>query len=206
VPRLLAFTDPHGSLVAARRILDLARRERPRAILCAGDYSDFGRRFDGFWTMLAELGQDVYFVNGNHEDEATERAVLRSYPYLRPLEGRILPMEGWQLGGLHASVEYWPGGRLDPDDVEAALLELGAPDPALPFVLVSHYPPFGSPIAGLRHPTPDSGGSLLVRELVRRLRPAVVVSGHYHQDFGQLGDFEGVRVLNPGPEGRIFEV
>lgn len=203
--RLLAFTDPHGSLVAAQRILELARREKPDLIICTGDYSEFGMRFDGFFAVLADLGREILYVNGNHEDGATDKRVRASYPFLRSVEGQVLSQAGLRLAGLPATPEFWPGSRLDTDRLEQTLLELSlAPPGPGPLVVLSHYPPQGSAIAGMRYLTPDSGGSLLVRPIVERLKPALVISGHYHQDFGREAEFQGMRLVNPGPEGRII--
>lgn len=205
--RLLAFTDPHGSLVAAHQIVALARREQPDLIVCAGDYSEFGTHFDGFFSLLRELGREILYVNGNHEDESTDTRVRASYPFLRPLEGKVLELAGLRLAGLPATTEFWPGAGLDQDRLEQTLLELSlAPPGPGPLVVLSHFPPQGSPLTGTRFLTPDSGGSPLVRRIVERLKPALVISGHYHQDFGREADFLGGRLVNPGPEGRIITV
>jgi Icc-related predicted phosphoesterase len=81
-----------------------------------------------------------------------------------------------------------------------------AGDRKKPLVLLTHYPPSGTRVSGVSVLTLDSGGSRLVRRIVEALRPALVVCGHYHQDFGKEAHVGETRIVNPGPGGRILEV
>lgn len=83
--RLLAFTDTHGALPAAEAIVSLAAREKPDAIVSAGDLAFCGGGYDAFMTRIASLERPVYFVPGNHEPPDEVRAMQTKFPYLRDL-------------------------------------------------------------------------------------------------------------------------
>jgi Icc-related predicted phosphoesterase len=203
--RILAFTDPHGSLESASAILELAQREQPEHVVCAGDFSYFGTRFDGFLTRLRELGKVVYYVNGNHETEATTREMECWFPFMQNVEYQVVDGESFRIGGLPATGEYWPGGRADEGAVHSATAMLKNPG-GLPFILLSHYPPWMSAIAGYSAMTPDSGGSRTVLRILDALKPTLVICGHYHQDFGKEDRIGPIRLVNPGPNGKIIEI
>jgi Icc-related predicted phosphoesterase len=205
VTRILAFTDPHGELRSAAAILDLARRERPDLILCPGDFTYFGTRYDGFLTRLKELAQDVLYVNGNHEDASTPEKIQVWYPFMRNVEDKIVESSTVRVAGLPATGEYWPGERFDEDALNSALALLSTKG-SKPLILLSHYPPTRTAVSGTTYLTPDSGGSALVRKIVETLRPALFLCGHYHQDFGKEDKLGPTRLVNPGPDGKILEV
>ena len=203
--RLLAFTDPHGDLDSAAAIVELARKGRPNVVLCAGDFSYFGTRFEGFLTRLRELGSEVLYVSGNHETEATAREVECWYPFMRNVEYQVVERAGARIGGLPASGEFWPGESEDEGAIGSATSMLG-PSTGKPLILLSHYPPWRSAISGLSAITPDSGGNKTVLRILEALKPDLAVCGHYHQDFGREGRLGHTRLVNPGPSGKIIDL
>jgi Icc-related predicted phosphoesterase len=203
---ILAFTDPHGDVEDARRILDLASRERPDMIVCAGDFSLFGNNWRAFLEALRGLERKVYVVGGNHEADGLMYALAQEYPYLVDVAFTTLEENGILVGGLPGyDRDFWPSKKQDPDVVAMARDIWGKGLRAKPFVFLSHYPPAGA-VDGLAIPTPDAGGSATVAAIVRALEPDLVVTGHYHQDFGNMGWVGDVRVVNPGPSGAVLPV
>lgn len=206
VARILAFTDPHGERPAARAILELARREKPDLVLCAGDISVFGNGHEPFLRDLGDLGQDVLFVPGNHESPDDARQMELRFPFMKDVTFKTVEAAGVRIAGLTgADRAFWPGGRADAGMVSNAEILWGALDRAKPLVLMSHYPPFRTAISGVTYLTPDSGGSMTVRRIVEKLEPALFISGHYHQDFGKEDRLGPTRLVNPGPNGMILE-
>jgi len=203
--KILAFTDPHGSMASALKILALADLEQPDLVICAGDFSYFGSRFDGFLTKLRELGQDILYVDGNHETEETSGNLQIWYPYMRNVEYRIVEASAVRIAGLPATGEYWPGEQVDMAAVQTATSLLGTQSKK-PLVLLSHYPPTKTAISGTTCVTPDSGGSALVRQIVEALRPSLFFCGHYHQDFGKEDRLGTSRLINPCPDGQLIEI
>jgi Icc-related predicted phosphoesterase len=117
---------------------------------------------------------------------------------------RLVEAAGIRLLGLPDGELYRPSGKSNATAVARAAKLAGSGDFAKPLVLVGHYPPWRSSISGLRHLTPDSGGSATVGAILEVLRPALMITGHYHQDFGQEDRMSGCRTVNPGPTGAIL--
>lgn len=204
--RILAFTDPHGEKKALREILALAESGKPDLIVCSGDVSFFGRDCDAFLRDLGVLGRAVYFVPGNHETPSVAKELVFFFPYLKDVSFRLVEEAGVRLTGLPGTDPFWPGGRPN-DGLSSKAVGVGeSGDRTKPLVLLTHYPPSGTKVSGTSVTTPDSGGSRLVRLIVESLQPALVVCGHYHQDFGKEAHVGATRILNPGPGGRIVEV
>jgi Icc-related predicted phosphoesterase len=204
--RILAFTDPHGEARALEGILRLAHQSPPDLIICAGDISLCGRGYESFVSGLAKLGQPVYFVTGNHDVPPVGADIAARFPYMRDIGDRLVEVAGLRLLGLADCQAYLPGGTADPA-LLAKVLGLEAPsDRAKPLVLVGHYPPWKSAIAGIRFLTAESGGSRLVLSIVEALQPKVMITGHYHQDFGREDRLGPTRLVNPGPAGSLFDL
>lgn len=119
---------------------------------------------------------------------------------------RLVETAGVRLTGIPGTDVFWLGAR--PDEGLRAKA-VGAGDScgrAKPVILLTHYPPSGTEVSGTSVITSDSGGSRLVRQIVETLKPALVVCGHYHQDFGKEARIGPTLVVNPGPGGRIIEL
>ena len=204
--RILTFTDPHGHLEAYQNIKRLVEGEKPDLMICGGDFSNFGEDYDLLLRGLGGLGRQVYFVPGNHETPSCTKSLEFQFSYLRNLSFRLIEVEGMRLVGLPGSDAFWPGARPD-EGLRAKAIALGSSgDRGKPLVLVSHYPPTGTNVSGTSVVTPDSGGSRLVRQIVEALKPALLICGHYHQDFGKEAHVGGTWIVNPGAGGKILEL
>jgi Icc-related predicted phosphoesterase len=206
VVRILAFTDPHGEKKALREILVLAESGKPDLIVCSGDVSFFGKECDTFLRDLGVLRRTVYFVPGNHETPSVAKELTTFYPYLKDVSFQLLEVAGVRLTGVPGSDAFWPGANPIAGLFSKAAGVGQSGDRTKPLVLLSHYPPSGTAVSGTSVITPDSGGSRLVWNIVDALHPALVVCGHYHQDFGKEDRMGTSRIVNPGPGGRILEV
>jgi len=199
--KVLAFTDPHGDVQDARTLVDLAIRERPDLIVCAGDFSLFGNNWRGLFETLCLLGRRVLLVGGNHDSDGLMATVTHEYPFLVDVAYQTVEERGVLVGGVPGyDRDFWPSRKADDDMVALARELWGRRDPPKPFVFLTHYPPAGA-VDGLSRPTPDSGGSATVAAIIRAIQPDLVVTGHYHQDFGSWERLGNVWVVNPGPSG-----
>lgn len=204
--RILAFTDPHGEKKALCEILALAESGKPDLVVCSGDVSFFGGECDAFLRDLAVLRRAVYFIPGNHETPSVAKELETFFPYLKDISFRLLEVASVRLTGLPGSDAFWPGARPD-EGLHSKAVGVGeSGDRTKPLVLLTHYPPSGTKVSGTTIMTPDSGGSRLVRKIVETLRPALVVCGHYHQDFGKEAHIGATWIVNPGPGGRILDL
>lgn len=204
--KVLAFTDPHGDVRDARNVVEMAIREHPDLIVCAGDFSLFGNNWRGLFKVLSGMRRKVHVIGGNHESDGLMHALIVEYPFLVDVAYATFEENGILVAGIPGyDRDFWPSKKPDDDVVAMANNLWRQRSGSKPFVFLTHYPPTGA-VDGLSVPTPDAGGSATVAAIVRAIQPDLVVAGHYHQDFGTCGLIGGVSVVNPGPSGYIFHV
>ncbi|MFC1649061.1 metallophosphoesterase, partial [Nanoarchaeota archaeon] len=68
---------------------------------------------------------------------------------------------------------------------------------------IIHGPPYNTTVDEIME---DHVGNLTMREFIEEAKPDVVVCGHLHENFGRYDVLGETYVVNPGPEGKIFEV
>lgn len=204
--KVLAFTDPHGDVRNAVNVVRMAAKERPDVVVCAGDFSFLGNNWRGLIRELSRMGRKIHLVGGNHEADGLMRSLVSEYPFLVDVAYTTAEENGVLVGGVPGyDRDFWPSKRTD-DGAVAMIRDIwGARDRSKPFIFLTHYPPSGA-VDGLSAPTPDAGGSATVASAVRAIEPDLVVTGHYHQDFGSWGRIGRVWIVNPGPSGHILTV
>jgi uncharacterized protein len=204
--KVLAFTDPHGDTEDAKVLVDLIRREHPDMIVCAGDFSLFGNNYRAFFDIFAQAGRRIYLIGGNHEADATMLNLSKRWPFVVDVAYTVAEDHGILVGGIPGyDRDFWPSKKADEDAVVLARDVWRNRDRSKPFIFLTHYPPAGA-VDGLSAPTPDAGGSETVRAIIRAIEPDLVVTGHYHQEFGSWGQVGSTWVVNPGPRGHMLRV
>lgn len=226
--KLVAFTDHHGSVEATANVVRLAEGEKADLIVCAGDFSEFGHHWEKSWMILAKSWVPLFFIGGNHEDKHVTRQAEVIHPKAKWIGWWATPkVETFIVWEEHEKVQFAgiDGAHdLDPhygDDTDLfptyEKILRDALDPALPLVIVTHYPPSGTKCSGSQYD--DSGailvpvaenlyavGSPLVRKIIETFNPVLVLTGHFHNRFGNEDRIGPTRILNPGPTGKLIEV
>ena len=209
MPRLLAFTDPHGEIEAVRAIVKLAAVEKPDLIVCSGDLTLFGHRHALFFRTLATLKQPIYFIPGNHDDQTTTAKISKEWPFMIDVSWRVVEAAGFLITGVPGNdLSFWPGrSRGEDDAVKTVQHIVHLNRSGKPLIFLAHYPPSEcEEVDGSIESTPDAGGSSAVRSITEKLSPALVVSGHYHACFNQADRLGITPIVNPGPRGTIVEL
>ena len=207
--RLLAFTDPHGEIDAARAVAKLDQLEKPDLIVCSGDLTFFGHRHALFFQTLSSIGKPIYFIPGNHEDAKTAAEIAKEWPFMIDVSWRVVEEVDLLITGVPGNdLAFWPGrSKGEEDAVEIMRNIVQIQNGADRLVFLAHYPPTGCQMVdGSRNPTPDAGGSATVRKITEKIHPSLVVTGHYHSCFNCEDRLDGIRILNPGPTGKILEL
>ncbi|MGZ9809495.1 metallophosphoesterase family protein [Pseudoroseicyclus sp. H15] len=186
--KVLAASDLHGDLAAARAIVEAA----PKAdlVLIAGDLAHAEDGLGPIMEVLAPLGDKALLVPGNAETLDD----LRAATSLTVLHGEEIERAGLIVVGLGGAVP--PLGLAGSWDVsEAEAEQLLAPYDTCD-ILLTHAPPKGvadSPSAG------GHVGSDALHEAVERMQPGLMAFGHVHDCWGQEGTIGTSLCRNLGP-------
>ena len=187
--KLLVITDLHQNASAVEWINKLADEYDVRAILFLGDVTDMGTCEDGR-KILTGFKRETYFIPGNCDPESISRD---NADIIKDVHGKAFEIDGIRfaaLGGSNPTIFDTPC-ELQEDDITKRLEAISSEG----MILMTHAPSYG--ILD-RIPNGMSVGSTAIREIVRKYRPIVALSGHIHEDIG-MQTVEGTLFINPGP-------
>ncbi len=186
--RYLVLSDVHCREWVAESARELMKQHSLEEVVLLGDITHFGppQFAEDF---VKALGKRCYAVPGNCDPLGTVAFLERCCV---SLHGRKVLVDGrpWSgFGGSNPTIFKTPF-EMPEEEIERHLSPFMEPG----MVLVLHCPPYGT------LDTPFSGkhvGSTAVRDLIERIKPSVVLSGHIHEDRGVVRK-DGVWYMNPG--------
>ncbi len=198
--RILAFSDIHRDLAAARRLIELSRQAD--VVVGAGDYATVRRGLESVIKVLSEIERPTVLVCGNSEDERELGKACRNWSSAHVLHGDGVEIDGVPFFGIGGAVPVTPFGSwsYDLSEQEAEALLRDCPTDG---VLVSHSPPKGLLDTSS---TGASLGSLAVLRTIEAKQPRLVVCGHIHESSGKQLEFGRTVVLNAGPGGMLWDL
>ncbi len=216
--KLLAFSDLHCDLDAARSLVERAQQEDFDLVVGAGDFASVHEGLGDTIDALAGL-EDPLLVPGNNETEEAlreaaagiEAIVLHGESVAVATTGDRVPgepgepeggVEQISVFGLGAGIPTTPWDwSFDLSDEEAAARLAECPDGI--DLMVLHSPPLGHcDLSGAG----DHLGSEAIRDAIEAKQPKVAVCGHIHESWGAESTIGETRVFNLGPGGRVIEV
>lgn len=194
--RLVAFTDPHSSIVHMRSVEKLVKKHSPDAVVCAGDLTVFEQHVEEVIKWFGTLPVPVFLVHGNHEEESIIRKLCSFHENVTFLHKKIIPFKGFTFLG-------WGSGGFS--FTEPAFEQWAKTIPALHNgILVTHQPAFGTKldVVERRH----VGSKSFKAFLEQRNDIVLNISGHIHECFGKTDAVGKSRLVNPGPSGKVVDV
>lgn len=192
--KILAFSDLHGSKAALKRLLDKA--EGVDALVCAGDFTQFGEGATKVMTGLQRVKRPVFAIHGNHEVPAFIQDLAKKFPFLRPIHKRVQVFQGVAFFGFG-------GGGFAKVEPELERILKVFKRPKGPLVFVTHAPPFGTRLDSLPG---GHRGCQSSRAFIERFKPVLAISGHFHETASRRDAVGGTILINPGPEGKILRI
>jgi uncharacterized protein len=198
--KLLLFSDLHVDLVAAKRIVEIARHVD--VVIGAGDFGNVRRDLQRCIDALNTIDRPTVLVAGNNESTDELIAACIIWPSAHVLHGTSVTIDAVTFFGIGGGIPVTPFGSWSYDFTEDETRDLVAKCPPK-CVLVSHSPPHGAVDLSSRG---QHLGSIAVREAVERLSPLLVVCGHIHGSAGQVSQIGETPVVNAGPEGMSWHL
>lgn len=204
--KLYAFTDIHGNTKALQAVKAAISAKGADLAACTGDLTVFEHDTHPLLSRVNLLRVPVLMIHGNHEREERFKKACAQYPRLTFLHQEAFMQGGWTFlgyggGGFEARYPDFE------DWLKSPLLK------AVDWrrtVLLTHAPPYGTALdnVGDGDATDEAWhvGSKTLRDLIKKRQPRLVLCGHIHEGFGKEERIGGTLVVNPGPNGKLFDL
>jgi Icc-related predicted phosphoesterase len=196
--KVLAFVDLHGWFDILDKIHEKVVKENVDIVLCAGDMSVFGRDLKLIMDRMSELDVPVLVIHGNHEEPSEVEKFCNQHENLHFIHQGAFKLDNFVFFG------YGGGGFSKRDNTFARISkkveeDLGEDDK---LIVMLHGPPFGTKVdlVGDNHT-----GNEDYSDFIKRAQPELVICGHLHENERKQDKIGESKVVNPGPEGKIFQ-
>lgn len=196
--KFLTFTDVHEDRKYLQELVKRASKPDIDFVICAGDFSTFGRGMEVVLKSFNDLGKKLYLIPGNHEEHLELDETLQDYPYCIFLHHQAVKIDDYIFLG------YGGGGFAQEDAAfRKVSREWYGKYNGKKIVLVTHMPPFGNKTDFLNK---NHVGSKDYRKFIERIKPKLVICGHLHETVGEVDKIGETKVVNPGWNGMVIEL
>jgi Icc-related predicted phosphoesterase/predicted nucleotidyltransferase len=189
--RALEEAGPQWILSPAREYVALSQRARRHMLRT---YERLEATLRGF------PDKRIFAVSGNYDMDLQRTPMAE-----RDLHARCIEVEGLRAAG-YGRVEMHTPSVPDhlqlPSSPDAITMDISTLREFRPDILLLHHPPYGHLD---RTPGKGHSGATILRDLVDEVRPIVVLSGHFHEDWGAECK-DGTFFFNPSNFGRVVGV
>jgi Icc-related predicted phosphoesterase len=198
--KLLAFSDLHRDINAARTIVDASANAD--VVIGAGDFATRSFGLHDTFDVLVHCQAPLILVHGNHDDAGELARLCQSQPDIHYLHGQSANIAGTLFFGFGGDTHPDGGTSKNHSISEAEAAHLLAPCPSNA-ILVTHTPPYGT--ADL-YKDGTHGGSTAVRDAITSKQPHLTLCGHIHNAWGTEGNIGAAKICNLGPAPVWFEL
>lgn len=170
--------------------------------LHAGDiYNLYRRTYRSEWS-----NKNFYIVKGNHDGDDYLNLFKENN-----ITNTVLKLDKYWIVGIGWAGQTYQEQYMIPtnfglskickDVLEKCLQNFKDGDRS---ILITHYPPLIDGVLTLHRPE----GLLFdcVRSVIDAIKPDLVVTGHTHDNFGKIIDYNGSSIVFPGPSGMLVEI
>ncbi len=200
--KFLAFVDTHGDNDALKKLFIKAKQTD--IILCAGDLTIFENNLEKYMRKLDSIGKPVLIIPGNHESTASLSLVASDTKNVKLIHKSFYLFNdfiffGWGGGGFALNEPDFDKAASQFSDSWNAQEKKDGKNYKL--ILVTHAPPYGTKLDDLG----EHIGCRNILNFIKKFQPVLAVSGHIHETAGAKDKIGSSIVVNPGPEGMLFE-
>ncbi len=200
--KLFVFTDIHASRSGLEKLRINIDKHKPDLLICAGDISIFENGLEYTIKKLGDLGTRCLLIHGNHEDETLTQGLCRREKSLV-----FIHRQAYYVGDT-LFLGFGGGGfsQVDSDFDEFIGSVEDKIGRAADIVLVVHQPIHNTKTDQLY--SGSHVGNKSYRKFIQKYSKKIrlVVCGHIHDSFGTEDEVGGVKIVNPGPDGKFISI
>ena len=196
--KFLAFSDVHEQKKFILELVERAKKPDIDFVICAGDFSSFGRGMKYVLRLFSELGKIMYVIPGNHEEGDEFESIVAGYPHCVSVHQKAVKVWDYILCGHGGS-----GFTMEDAQFRKIAREWYGMYNGKKIIFVTHGPAYGTALDLLPM---GHVGNKDYRKFIERITPKVVISGHLHETVGAVDHIGRTQLANPGWEGMVIEV
>ena len=197
--KILAASDLHGDISAARKLADKAEKENANLVILCGDIES-GDNADKIISEFIKKDKKVLLVPGNWDSFATP-GFLADFFGVKNIHGYsvryddvgIFGCGGADIGPLTSLTEKEIFDMLKKGYEKISYLKKK--------IMVTHMHPQGSKseFSGIE-------GSQSIRRAIEKFKPDLLIHGHIHEGEGIEDRIGKTTIINVGKTGKIIEI
>ena len=196
--KLLIFSDIHEDW----RSLEKLMNQEADYYVAAGDLANWGRGLEKAAPILAQRGDRVWVLPGNHESDFDMKLFCDRHGF-RDMHGASLQLADYHIAGLGCSnpTPFGTPGEYSESELAARLVAFKT---LTPLILICHCPPKDTELdraGGSKH-----FGSSAIRDFIDEQQPAYFFCGHIHETAGVHTTLGKTQCWNVGKKGHVLEI
>jgi len=198
--KILTIGDLHGDLSQAKKLADLAEKEKVDLVIFSGDFTMGDIHTEGLIKVFKDKNLKLGLIPGNHESPATVDALASKYDAINLHEYATYFGELGIFGCGSANIGIFQ--LPEPDIFESLKYGFEKIKDKKKKLMVTHVHPDGTLMSRFGK-VPGSSG---VTKAIYELQPDIAICSHVHEAESLEEQVGKTKVINVGKEGKIIEI
>jgi len=196
---IIGLSDIHGDLSKINKIISSVSASD--LVLLVGDITHFGREKEAgtIVNLVKNLNPNILAVSGNCDFPQVENYLEHEGISIHR-SGRLINGIGFIGVGGSLITPFNTPNEISEEDLSSFLDEaMSNLPPDIPFILVSHQPPFDTCCDRIH--SGEHVGSHSLRAFIEKHQPLICFTGHIHESIG-IDAIGRTKIINPGQFSR----
>ncbi len=197
--KFLVFSDTHDNKKPIAALLKRAKEEDIDFVICAGDFSEFGRGAVSLLKKFNAIGKKMYVIPGNHEEGGGYTKLVSGYENIIDVDRKDVKIGGYRLLGYGGD-----GFTLQDPEFRKKDREWYGKYNGEKIILLLHGPPSMTKLDEIKKG--HHVGNIDYRRFIERVKPKLVICGHLHETAGMVDKVGKTKMVNACWDGMVIEL
>ena len=198
--KILGAGDFHGDIEKTKKLAELAEKEKVDLIILCGDLQEEDS-IDNILAPFKEKNQKILLIGGNHESLATAE-FLASINEAKNIHGYSVRYQDIGIFGC-AGADVGLTSLTEEQIFDYLKQGFDKVNYLKKKIMVTHIHPSYTMMEKMSH---FIRGSKAVTKAIDEFKPDILICGHVHEAHGLEEQLKDTKIINPGPDGKIFEL